>query len=373
MTTHALVVGAGPAGTAAAVRLAVWCDSVTMVDARRRDGHDRGTPGRAGEHLPPAAVTAFARLGFAGLLSEACHEPSPGVRSAWGGGFAVDKEYFMTAPASGLNLRRERFDDALAGCAEAAGVVLNFGTRVRHVRREREEYVATLRGPDGDRTLRADLVVDASGRRAVAARHLGATRRRFDHLVGIVGRVEGCRPDDDTGRVHVESVENGWWYGVQFTNGTLLASFMTDAVSAQRHAGRAPGLWSEQLRGSKLLAPLATGGQWSGRVAVFDAAAQVLEHDVPFGVLAVGDAAAAYDPLSSWGITKGLCDGVAGADALARARAGESQALADHRNTQRRDFEDHRARQSDFYSAEARWPASPFWRSRRGAWQQRQA
>lgn len=363
MTTHALVVGAGPAGTAAAVRLASWCDSVTMVD-----GKPRGAQGRAGEHLPPAAVTAFARLGFAGLLNETCHEPSPGVRSAWGDGSVVDKEYFLSAPATGLNLRRDRFDEALVHYAEEAGVAVKFATRVSHLRREHDEYVATLRGPDGERTLRTDVVVDASGRRAVAARQLGATRRRYDQLVAIVGRLEGT-PLDETGRVHVESVEEGWWYGVQFADGTLLASFMTDASNVQRHAGRAPGLWKEQLRTSRLLAPLATGGQWSGLVDVFDAAAQVLEleHDASSGILVVGDAAAAYDPLSSWGITKGFCDGFAGADALARARGGDVNALAEHRKTQRRDFDAHRVRQSNFYCAETRWPASPFWKSRQGA------
>jgi flavin-dependent dehydrogenase len=314
--------------------------------------------------LPPAALTAFARLGFRDLIEESCHEASPGVRSAWGAGFVVDKEYFTSLPSSGLNLRRERFDEALARRAERAGVVTRFGTRVRHLARERDEYVATLHGPEGGATLRADLVVDASGRRAVAARHLGATRRRCDQLVAIVGCVEGTAPDDDTGRVHVESVEAGWWYGVRFANGTLLASFMTDASIVQRHAGRAPGLWSEQLRASRLLAPQAKDGRWSGRVDVLDAAAQLLEYDAPGGVLAVGDAAAAYDPLSSWGITKGFCDGIAGADALRRAHVGDRQALDEHRHTQRREFETHRARQSDFYRAETRWPASSFWRSR---------
>jgi flavin-dependent dehydrogenase len=250
-------------------------------------------------------------------------------------------------------------------------VVVRFGTRLRHLRREREEYVAMLRGLGGEAILRADLVVDASGRRAVAARRLGAIRHRYDQLVAIVGRVEGTGPNDETGRVHVESVEAGWWYGVRFADGTLLASFMTDASIVQRHAGRAPGLWRQQLRASRLLAPQAKDGRWSGRVEVHDAAAQLLEHGASEGVLAVGDAAAAYDPLSSWGITKGFCDGIAGADALRRARAADPQALDDHRRTQRRDFEAHRGRQSDFYRGETRWPASSFWRSRQAGALQR--
>ena len=368
MTTHALVVGAGPAGTAAAIRLSDSCDVVTMVESRPRDRLKR-----AGEHLPPAALTEFARLGFSDLVAQEGHEPSPGVRSLWGGGFAVDKEYFLTLPSSGLNLRRQQFDEALARRAERAGVGVEFGTRLSHLRRDWEGYVATLSGPEGERTIRADLVIDASGRRAVASRHLGATRSRCDQLVGITGRVDASRPDDETGRVHVESVEHGWWYGVQFSDRVLLATFMTDVASVQQHAERAPGLWSEQLRASRLLAPLAREGRWSGRVDVFDASAQVLEHKPPRGFLAVGDAAAAYDPLSSWGIAKGLRDGTAGAESLIREREGDANAVARHRNAQHRDFETHRARQSDFYRTETRWPTSPFWRSRQGAWQQRSA
>jgi hypothetical protein len=167
--------------------------------------------------------------------------------------------------------------------------------------------------------------------------------------------------------VHVESIEDGWWYGVQFSDGTLLATFMTDLSQVRSHPERARGLWQVRLRQSKLLAPLASTGQWSGRLEIFDAATQVLECDAHDGFLAVGDAATAYDPLSSWGITKGLCDGHTGAEALARQRAGDSGAVAEHRNKQRRDFDSYRSRQLDFYRAETRWPVSPFWRSRQGA------
>jgi flavin-dependent dehydrogenase len=357
--TTALVVGAGPAGAAAAIRLAGWCDSVTMIEARPRHW-----PGRAGEHLPPAALTALTRRGFSELLVHDAHERSPGVRSAWGAGFPADKNYFMTTPSMGLNLRRQHVDEALARRAERAGARVLFDTRLHQLIRAHNGYVATVRDPNGDRAIRADVVVDASGRSAIAARRLGAIRRRHDELVAIVGRLEGCEPNEDVGRVHVESVEHGWWYGVLFSDGTLLATLMTDASIVQLHSERAPGLWTEQLRNNRLIAPLANGGRWSGHVDVFDAAAQVLEHDAPRGFLAVGDAAAAYDPLSSSGITKGFCDGFAGADALAQSWAGDPNAVIEHRNTQQRDFEAHRVRQNDFYRAETRWPASPFWRSR---------
>jgi flavin-dependent dehydrogenase len=359
VTTRALVVGAGPAGLGAAACLARWCDPVTVVEAGSRD-----RPRRAGEHLPPAGLSELAALGLGELLGDERHDPSPGVRSAWGEELVADREYFTSAPGRGLNLRRELFDEALARHVERQGVVLRFRTRLHELVRDSGVYTATTHGAEGPRALRADVVVDATGRRAAAARRLGATRHRCDQLVGLVGRVEGCAPDAETGRVHVESVEDGWWYGIQFSDGTLLAAFMTDATRVGRHPEHARGLWRERLRESKLLARLAGTGRWSGRLDVFDAATQVLECDPHDGFLAVGDAASAYDPLSSWGITKGLCDGHAGAEALARQRDGDADAVAEHRSRQRRDFEAHRSRQMDFYGAETRWPQSPFWRAR---------
>jgi flavin-dependent dehydrogenase len=359
VTARALIVGGGPAGLAAAATLATWCDAVTVAEARPRDRLPR-----PGEHLPPAALSALAAAGLSALLRDERHDASPGVRSAWSGAGAVDKEYYATAPGRGLNLRREVFDEALAQRAAHAGAAVRFGTRLTRLDRDGDGYAARLVGPHGPGTLRVDVVVDASGRRAVAARKLGAIRRRNDALVGLVGRVRECEAGDEPGRVHIEAVEDGWWYGVVLSDGTLLAAFMTDVGLVRDYPGAAPGLWKERLEASALLRPLAHGGRWSGRLRAFDAATQSLELVPHPGFLAVGDAATAYDPLSSWGITKGICDGHAGADALARERRGERGALADHRAGRRREFQHHRARQREFYEAETRWAAAPFWRAR---------
>lgn len=362
MSARALVVGAGPAGLAAAHELSSWCGSVTVVDARPRERRHA-----AGEHLPPPALRSLAAAGLARELQDGRHEPSPGVRSVWGAATPVDKDYFAGLPSRGLNLRREHFDEALARRAEQTGAVLEFGVRLARLRRDGRGYHAALRGPDGTRTARVDVVIDASGRRAVAARALGARRRRFDGLVGLVGRVESCPPCDELGRVHIEAVEDGWWYAIRLSDGSMLAAFMTDAGLIRAHPGTAPELWKARLDESPLLAPLAGGGRWSGRIAAFDAATQTLERGAFGGFLAVGDAAAAYDPLSSWGITKAVLDGRAGAAALGREWRGERGALAAHRTSQAGELERHRARQRDFYRAEARWPTSPFWRVRQRA------
>jgi flavin-dependent dehydrogenase len=358
----ALVVGGGPAGLSAAMTLAPRCERVVIIEAR-----DRDKLRHAGEHLPPRGVSELAVLGLSQLLADERHDASPGVRSAWGKDSFTDKEYFMSAPGRALNLCRAAFDESLARRAESLGATLVFGVRLMRLERGPCGHTAIIDGPTGRENIAADVVVDATGRRAAATRQLGATRRRFDGMIGLLGRIERCAPIDEAGRVHVESMRDGWWYGVQLSTGTLVATFMTEASTARRRPGGARALWGERLGGSTLLAPIAATGHWRGTLEAFDAATQFLDYEMLNDLIAVGDAAAAYDPLSSWGITKGISDGHAAAEALMREWKGDRGAIAGHREHQRLAFEEHRAKQRQFYEAETRWSNSAFWRARRAA------
>ncbi len=346
-----LVVGGGPAGLSAAAYATQWCESVTLVEAR-----PQGQLRQAGEHLPPAGLAELAALGLADVIGDSRHDRSPGVRSLWGTAAAVDKDYFLAMPSYGLNLRRELFDETLVRRARQRSVNLLFSCRLQQFTWSGGTYDATIQHPGGVRSLQADAVIDATGRRAVAARSLGAQRVRHDELLGLVGRIEGCQVAE-IGRVHVEAMEDGWWYGVTLSDNSLLATFMTDALSARRHAGGGVGLWTRRLRQSTLLAPLARG-RLPESIDVFDAATQMLEGELPDTFLAVGDAATAYDPLSSWGITKSIRDGHAGVEAIAHG------ATRQHRRNQRRAFSRYLHKQREVYSAETRWAASSFWRRR---------
>jgi len=80
--------------------------------------------------------------------------------------------------------------------------------------------------------------------------------------------------------------------------------------------------------------------------------------------LAVGDAAAAYDPLSSQGIYKALEYGLRAGDAIGDHRAGRNTALQDYVEGIRREFDDYLLIRSKYYGRERRWPNSIFWQRR---------
>jgi flavin-dependent dehydrogenase len=305
--------------------------------------------------------------GLGSLLGDPRHGASSGVRSLWGGAEPLDRNYCFGLPARGLNLDRPAFDAALAGHVETRGVRLRFGARLHRLERRAGGFAVAIAGPDGASRIDVDLVVDASGRSAAAARALGSTPERHDGLVGVAGTVVGVAPTDDPGRLHIEAAEDGWWYAVALAGRRLLACYMTDAATLRGRAGGALALWRGRLAASRLVAPLARGGSDPQRVAVFDAATQRLDRAAAEGFVAVGDAALAFDPLSSWGIAKAVESGSAGAGTLERAWRGDRAALHEHDRHQGVAFARYRQTRHDVYCAEGRWPASPFWAARRAA------
>lgn len=359
MTARALIVGAGPAGLSAAMQLATWCDGVEVVEARPRTALRH-----TGEHLPPAGLTYLATIGFADILSDPRHQTSSGVCSAWGADRFAEKDYFFTPAGQGKNLRRSVFDEALAQSVAKLGVTLRFSTRLVDVTAAFGRYEAILRDAVQTETRSYDILIDASGRNARAARLLGAKVDRVDDMVGICAQIDGCDPLDDIGRLYIEAVEGGWWYGVQFAEGQVLCTYMTDAVCVSRHPGGAIGLWQETLAKTGVLAPLVESGVHSNDIHVFDASTQTVQDQDLSGFLTVGDAAVAFDPLSSWGITKGMVDGHHGAQALQRERGGASGTLAQHKAERRAQFQDYRRQRKVMYRAEGRWPHSEFWQAR---------
>lgn len=357
MSLRALVIGAGPAGLAAAAQLAGWCASVTVAEAR-----PRGALRQAGEHLPPAGLRALAAAGLGALLEDPAHGRSAGVLSCWDGATPAGRPYFFTAPGHGLNLDRGVFDASLAAHAETRGVRLLYGTRLAGLSGgPAGPYTARLRSP-GTETLEADLIIDASGRQARAARLLGGRIRHGAPLVAIAGRLRGAAGADD-GTLRIEACREGWWYGVALADGTRICTLATDSQRLRGHPGGARALWSAALARSPMLAPLTDGAVADGRVQVFAAGPQVLTGPGHSHALAVGDAAAAYDPLSSWGIAKGITDGQAAARALQRQAMGSGSAVAAHRAATLRTALRHWDQRGQVYAAETRWPQAPFWQA----------
>lgn len=307
MEAPLLVVGAGPAGAAAVL---AWM---------ARGGApplwiDPGGVGHAvGEALPPDVPPLLARLGASAALDGA--RQSRGVVSSWE---APQPAYsdFMLGAARGWVVDRARFDGALRAIAERAGAALRVDA-LDGIARAGEGFEWRLRS---GATGRAARVVDASGRAAVAARRLGATRRRVDRLAAVVGRLplRGVIT-----RVHIEAARDGWWYLGPVPGGEAVVAWMSDADLIKADGVTGWDRWRDALLGADRIASLVDDTS-EAELRVVSAGSGALDRAAGAGWVAVGDAAWTVDPLASAGIGKALGTAIAGVDAL----AGDGEAYA---------------------------------------------
>ena len=94
------------------------------------------------------------------------------------------------------------------------------------------------------------------------------------------------------------------------------------------------------------------------------AASEVLECSEGTRWLATGDAALAFDPLSSQGILRALQSGLLAAETIDDVLQGQNSTGHDWSLKNRRHFARHLRTRQAYYHLERRWPDAEFWRRR---------
>lgn len=351
-----LVAGGGPAGAATARALALAGWSTAVLESASGAGQ------RSGETVPPEIRPLLVELGLWERFLAQGHLPSAGNLSVWGGPDLTRYCNPFHPYGTGWHLDRSRFDALLASAAEEAGVEVRPGCRVVAVEWDGSLWrVSARRSGAGLFSLAARCLVDATGRSAALVRKLGGKRRLLDRLVARMGcfsPAADARPV--VPEVLVEAVENGWWYSAPVPGGQVAVAFFTDAAPGEVDAESA---WSFLERSGPTRERL-QGYAAPPEVCVRSASSAVSEGPEMPCFLAVGDAALAWDPLSSQGILKGIGSGLAAAAALDAELRGRSGALEEYRAQLRRELDRYLELRAGYYRLEARWPGSPFWQAR---------
>jgi flavin-dependent dehydrogenase len=354
-----VVAGGGPAGAVAALVLARGGWPVLLLNP----GPSQTQPG---ESLPPAARPLLRDLGLLASVQTAGHLRCLGTRSAWGMATPAMTDHLLDPNGEGWLLDRIRFDHDLRQLAAATGVRVMREARVRQVHRDGSGWRVRLQRPGGQEELSAAWIIDATGRRALLARAMGATRHRDDGQVAFHARFHSRRPDaDHDAFTTVEAVPEGWWYTVRVPGGIRVAAFLTDADNRERAALRAPEGFTEAMRSTCHIQACLQGYGIEGGPRLIEAGGACLSPQAGEGWTAVGDAALAFDPLSSQGLLTALYTGLRGAESVIAALSGQG-CSAGHRYRERlqsiRSAYLHHRRLA--YAEERRWPESVFWARR---------
>jgi flavin-dependent dehydrogenase len=356
MEATVAVVGAGPAGCAAALTLRRYVPdmSVVLISA------SGGAGPAAGETLSPGVLPLLGYLGVEAEFLSAGHLPAGGTASAWGSPQVSARSYLFSGRGLGWHLDRARFDAWLRAQAQAAGAqIIDGRALVRSATRSQSRWLLEVKGGG---MVAARAVVDASGRSAQLARRQGSRPRRDDALVAEVRwYVVGDRCQRVAEGALVESVPDGWWYSATLPGGRAVAMFMTDADL------RKQSTWDERLAQAAATAGRVERWHATGETAVRAANSQISPAVTADGWVAAGDAAAAFDPISALGVGFSLRSGMEAARVAAAAAEQDTRAAGAYAASVARIYADYRARFLGIYEQERRWPQSPFWTRRTGA------
>lgn len=357
--TDVLILGAGPAGAAAALNLAPH-HRVLLVD--RLDVPVQ----RIGESLPPAARRLLADMGLLDEFLLQGHSPCHGNRSVWGG-MAAEQDFLRDPDGHGWHLDRARFESWLRHKAVERGAALLTSASISAVAAMDGGWQVRLETLAGPCELHAKVLIDAGGRAATLARKLGARRRREDKLIcgWLYGREHGNAGD---GLSHIEAAEHGWWYSASLPNQRRVLAFHTDSDLSIAKALRRSDALVEAARQLTGLGPLLrSAGFIVDTEMKFTAAhSATLTLSAGPGWFAVGDAALGFDPLSSQGLFNALYTGLAAAEACDRGLRGDATASDGYCRELDRIADAYRRHLAFWYGEEKRWMESLFWKRRQG-------
>ncbi|MBE7172826.1 MAG: FAD-dependent monooxygenase [Williamsia sp.] len=351
-----LIAGGGPAGMATAIVLAsrgimcVVAEPVIELEPK------------AGETIPPSARQLFAKLGIEALLGAREHLPCYGNKFVWGS--LGEKDFFGGVYGHGWHLNRVHFEKQLRALVQgviAGGII---GYRITHCMEVDDGWKVLLQDEKNNvMELLCNFLVDATGRVSRVARILGIQRKRLDKLTGlwcVIDTVDQIKPF----YTFIEAVADGWWYAAPLQDKKLSLAFMTDSdlLHASMVSGRG---YFEAARKLPLINPLVKDiSAAQVQPTVYPASTSYITTRVGRNWLAAGDAAYAYDPISSYGILSSLENGFFAGHTIADSYSGDTEAIPAYDFLISSSFSNYLKMHALQYLQETRWRNEPFWQRR---------
>ena len=336
----AVIVGAGPAGSAAAALLAGRGYRVALLD-RAAFPRDKA----CGEYTSPETEAVLARIGALEAVERAGARRLASMQVISPGGRAFTMEYSKPGERNGkhvLATTRRELDAALVDFARSRGAEVHERVKVEGVTLQegRVAGVVTRAGRDSV-DFPARLVIGADGIHSAVVRSLGLRAPlRWPVALGMVAHYSGYNGLDDWGEMHVSSAgyaglapQSRGLLNVGLVMPLSRARELTESSAAERFSRFALSFprVAERLAGAVCVSPVRGVGPIGARV----------RRSSGPGYMLVGDAAGFFDPFTGEGVYKALRGAELAAEVAANALDRNdlgAKSLARYSALRRRDF-----------------------------------
>ncbi len=306
------VIGAGPAGLAAAISLSKQGTDTVVLERGNFDEL------RIGEHVPPEARPLLHNLGYPLSNLSGHHLDSDGVVGLWAEAEHVGRDYLYSGHGLGINLTRPLFDRELAHLAKAAGTRILTGVRLSLSAGPPDWQIDIVKFKR-THSIRCRYIVDASGRMAWLTRKLRIGRRMQGRQLASLAYLGTDGMGRDT-RLKIEMSGSSWWYALPLIdNRHVIAELGPQSERSQRVRSNGYG-WLARFRETELISQQ-VNIQKPPKLITCAAYATGPTKVCGERWIAIGDAACTFDPLAGQGIRKALQDGLQIPERISRGPA----------------------------------------------------
>src|ERR1700752_3338284 len=256
-----------------------------------------------GETLPPSALPLLQSLGLLDLFENNSLHKTRGYHSAWGSTAIADHNFFFHSPFQyGLKLNKQSLDQNLEDLTSENLLRVEKLTAIRLTSPGVEVELQNDQGPI---VLRGKCIVEATGRNRAILKLLGIASEEFDQLTAYSCHLPRTQHPKITHSVFVESFEHGWGIVSGLSDELQVMSLFSRRRVGIHRDLKTYSCWPTILSGTAYLRHFLSTDVGI-RVVGGDAGSSRAAQLAGKCWLAAGDAAIAFDPLSSHGITNAV-------------------------------------------------------------------
>jgi len=351
-----IIIGGGPAGSSAAIALLEKGYSVAIIEKTDY------TNFRTGETVPPKINRALISLGITDIFQQQL--PCNANISSWGISSLTENNFLSNPFGNGWHLNRNKFDIALIEHARLLGCRIFSESEITLISENvHGNWSFNIKSKNSRLIIKSRFAVDASGRNSLLIKKMGGKRVNHDHLIAFTSIQTNLPEEKKSNYTLIEAVEKGWWYCADLPGNKIVFNYMTDPDLYKADLRNSNNLFQQKLHQTKFIKKRLENTITDFRIS----SANTFIMDKQYGKnwLSIGDAAMAYDPLSSSGILRAINDGVTSSRVIADHFSGSKKSLKYFVENYRVKYKNYLHTKALFYRMEKRWPNSLFWQRRK--------
>jgi flavin-dependent dehydrogenase len=290
--------------------------------------------------------------------SNALHQ-TRGYHSAWGSTAIADHNFFFHSPFQhGLKINKQSLEQDLESLTSEN--ILRF-EKLTAIRPAEQGVTVELQTDQEQLVVRGRCLVEATGRNRAVLKLLGIASKDYDQLTGYSCHLPRLEHPRITHSVFVESFEHGWGIISRLSDELQVMSLFSRQRVGIHKELRDYSCWPAILFGTAHLRDFLSAGA-GVKVTGGDAGSSRAAQLAGKCWLATGDAAIAFDPLSSHGITNAVYTAHRAAEAIELHLSDpDEKHFREYAESLSAIFAIYLETRYELYQHERRWPGAPFW------------